>query len=54
MKNVILIACGACLMSMPAFAGTPVDLINVPEPMSLTLLAGGIAAIAAVKRYRRK
>ena len=51
MKNVILIACGACLMSMPAFAGTP---INVPEPMSLTLLAGGIAAIAAVKRYRRK
>jgi hypothetical protein len=55
MRNVILIACGAlglCMMSAPAFAGT--DGISLPEPMSLTLLAGGIAAIAAVKRYRRK
>ena len=54
MKNVLLVACGAlglCLMSAPAFAGNP---IPVPEPVSLTLLAGGIAAIAAVKRYRRK
>jgi len=54
MKNIILIAFGTlgmCLMSAPAFAG---DGIHVPEPMSLTLLAGGIAAIAAVKRYRRK
>jgi hypothetical protein len=51
MKNLILIV-GLCLMSAPAFAGT--DGIHVPEPMSLTLLAGGIAAIAAVKRYRRK
>lgn len=55
MKNAILIACGTlamCLMNAPAFAGT--DNVHVPEPMSLTLLAGGIAAIAAVKRYRRK
>ena len=54
MKNVILIACGTlglCLMSAQAFAG---DNVHVPEPMSLTLLAGGIAAIAAIKRYRRK
>ena len=57
MRNAILIACGVlgmCLMSAQAFAGTVVDLVNVPEPMSLSLLAGGIAAIAAVKRYRRK
>jgi hypothetical protein len=55
MKNAILIACGTlgmCLMSAQAFAGN--DGISVPEPMSLTILAGGIAAIAAVKRYRRK
>jgi hypothetical protein len=54
MRNVILIACGAlglCLMSAPALAGDP---IRVPEPVSLTMLAAGIAAIAAVKRYRRK
>ena len=56
MKNAIFIACGTlgmCLMSAPAFAGS-VDAVNVPEPMSLTILAGGVAAIAAVKRYRRK
>jgi hypothetical protein len=55
MKNIILIACGTlgmCLMSAPAFA-QPVDLF-VPEPLSLSLMAGGIAAIAAVRRYRRK
>jgi hypothetical protein len=39
-------------MSMPAFAG--VDGIHVPEPLSLSILVGGVAAIAAVKRYRRK
>jgi len=43
-----------CLMSAPAFAGLQTDSIHVPEPVSLTLLAGGIAAIAVVKRYRRK
>ena len=40
-----ILACGAAL------AGTPV---NVPEPVSLSLLAGGIVAIAAVKGLRRK
>jgi hypothetical protein len=55
MKNAILIACGAlgmCLMSVQAFAGVD-DIVHVPEPLSLTLLAGGIAAIAAIKRYRK-
>ena len=56
MKNALLIACGAlgmCLMSAQAFAGID-DAVHVPEPVSLTILAGGIAAIAVVKRYRRK
>jgi hypothetical protein len=56
MRSVVVIACGVlgtCLMSAPAFAGFG-DAITVPEPVSLTLLAGGIASIAAVKRYRRK
>ena len=56
MKNALLIACGAlgmCLMSAQAFAGIE-DAVHVPEPVSLTLLGGGIAAIAVVKRYRRK
>jgi len=58
MKNAILIACsalGLCLMSARAFAGVSTDdITSVPEPVSLSILAGGIAAIAAVKRYRRK
>jgi len=41
-------------MSAPAFAGIQGDAIHVPEPLSLSILAGGVAAIAAVKRYRRK
>jgi hypothetical protein len=56
MKNFIVIASGAlamCLISAPAFAGLD-DVTHVPEPLSLSLLAGGIAAIAAVKRLRRK
>ena len=55
MKNALLIACGAlgmCLMNAQAFAG--IDTVRVPEPVSLTILAGGIAALAVVKRYRRK
>ena len=54
MKNlltVVAIAFGFIALSGPAFAGS---VVRVPEPMSLSLLAGGIAAIAAVKRLRRK
>lgn len=54
MKHVISIAALAAAMaaiSSPAFAGFPVQ---VPEPVSLSLLAGGVAAIAAVRHFRRK
>jgi hypothetical protein len=56
MKNILTLAAvalGAFMVSAPAFAGNP-DGIHVPEPLSLSLLAGGIVAIAAVKRMRRK
>lgn len=55
MKNVItlvVIILGMFLVSDSAFAGG--STVAVPEPLSLSLLAGGIAAIAAVKRMRRK
>ena len=54
MKNILTfigITVGMLLSSAPAFAGI---LVRVPEPMSMSLLAGGIVAIAAVKRMRRK
>lgn len=47
-----LITLGLLLISAPAFAG--ITIVPVPEPMSLSLLAGGVLAIAAVKRMRRK
>ena len=55
MKNILTlasVALGMVLMSGPAFAG--IGVIRVPEPISLSLLAGGVVAIAAVKRMRRK
>jgi hypothetical protein len=54
MKSILaltLTATGLLLLSVPALAGPQVQ---VPEPMSMSLLAGGILAIAAVKRMRRK
>ncbi len=47
-----LLTLGLVLISSPAFAG--VTTFPVPEPMSMSLLAGGVLAIAAVKRLRRK
>ena len=55
MKNPLtLIALSVCalLASTPAFAG--VIAVRVPEPMSMSLLAGGVLAIVAAKRMRRK
>jgi hypothetical protein len=54
MRNVAItaaVALGMLLVSAPAFAGAQT---RVPEPVSLSLLVGGIAAIAAVKRLHRK
>ena len=47
----VTLTLAAMLASGAALAGTT---ISVPEPMSLSLLAGGIAAIAAIKGLRRK
>lgn len=54
MKHILtlsLVAAGTLLLCAPAFAGPEV---RVPEPMSMSVLAGGVLAIAAVKRMRRK
>jgi hypothetical protein len=54
MRN-ILISAGIVLTSMiasgAALAGPS---IAVPEPVSMSLLAGGVVAIAAVRHLRRK
>lgn len=44
---------GAILVTGAALAGEP-NPTALPEPVSLSLLAGGIVAIAAVKGLRRK
>lgn len=54
MKNLVVItALGAAMAAFtsPAFAAIT---IRVPEPISLTLVAGGVAAIAVVRHIRRK
>lgn len=49
--TIIAVVLGTMIASAPAFAGPSQQ---VPEPVSLSLLAGGIAAIAVVKQLRRK
>jgi hypothetical protein len=56
MRNPIQLAAIAILGVLSAgsaFAGTPVP-IDVPEPASMALLAGGIGALAFAKFRRRK
>jgi hypothetical protein len=40
-------------LSIPAFAGAPSP-ATVPEPITLTLLATGIGAVAVVRKLRNK
>jgi len=54
MRNMIISASlivAAMIASGAALAGVPA---LVPEPVSMSLLAGGIVAIAAVRHMRRK
>ena len=48
---IAVLAAAIAATSAPALAGITA---RVPEPLSLSLLAGGIAAIAAVKHFHRK
>lgn len=49
---IAILAAAMAAISSPAFAGF--NNVQVPEPVSLSLLAGGIVAIAAVKHFNRK
>jgi len=54
MKNLVstfVAALGMVVISAPALAGTSAQL---PEPVTLSLLVGGVAAIAAVRRIHRR
>lgn len=51
-KGITLLVVAMMAVSAPAFAG--VSTAPLPEPMSISLLAGGVLAIAAVRRMRRK
>ena len=44
------VALGMCLVAEPAFAAIRI----LPEPVSMSLFAGGAVAIAAVRALRRK
>ena len=55
MRNIFISATlvvAAMIASGAALAGAPPQ--PVPEPVSMSLLAGGIVAIAAIRHMRRK
>lgn len=49
--SIMALASAGVLVCAPAFAAAVQPL---PEPFSLSLVAGGVVALAAVKRMRRK
>lgn len=54
MKNLVgtfVAALGMIVISGPALAGATTPL---PEPVSISLLVGGVAVIAAVRRIHRR
>jgi predicted transporter len=49
----LLIVGGAVIASaMPVFAGTNIIPMNVPEPGTIIMFAGGLGAIAGLRYYR--
>ena len=54
MRNVFISAAVVLTTVIASGAALAGPQVVVPEPMSMSLLAGGIAAIAAVRHLRRK
>jgi hypothetical protein len=52
LKFAIVLSAAAFALSLPAFAGATAP-ATVPEPVTLTLLATGIGAVALVRKFRR-
>jgi hypothetical protein len=53
LKFAIMLSAATLAFAVPVFAGT-VTYGSVPEPITLTLLATGIGAVAVVRRLRTK
>jgi PEP-CTERM motif len=58
MKRVLVLAvsltAAAFAFALPALAGTQGGGTTVPEPITLTLLAAGIGAVAVVRKFRKQ
>jgi hypothetical protein len=52
LKFAIVLSAATFALSLPAFAGAAAP-STVPEPVTLTLLATGIGAVALVRKFRR-
>jgi hypothetical protein len=53
LKFAIILSAATFALSLPAFAGVNPN-ATVPEPITLTLLATGIGAVAVVRKLRNK
>ena len=53
LRSFLIVASATAVLAAPAFAGVSVT-HSAPEPATLLLLAGGVGAVAVLRRFRAK
>ena len=52
-KMIVMCATLMTVLTIPAFAGPGVPTQNVPEPVTLSLLAVGLGGLAVLRKFRK-
>ena len=53
LKFTLTLAAGVLALSLPTLAGVPNPPPHVPEPATIALLAGGLAAVIGARKLRK-
>lgn len=54
LKCTLTLAAGVLALALPALAGVPIPPPHVPEPATITLLAGGLAAVIGARKLLQR
>jgi hypothetical protein len=53
LKCTLTVAAGLLALALPTMAGGSVPIPHVPEPATIVLLAGGLAAVIGARKLRK-